>query len=232
MWIEWTISIRWVGLLICARVGLFWVGNINGTKFPDTARLQPIPPPMISTEKRRKKFQTRLRNGCMTAGRLVGWLGGEGAAFTKMHRSDKITSSTLLFLRSNRYWKAGTQNWDDWSGTPLLWRFLKLCKLWVFQGRKEILSEEKEIQNLGELSKFLIGPRYAMAFLLDVLRFCQGLEWFGFRSINVISVGDFPRFAIQRLKEPSFLPDPWSAPVRAWRQESALGTLSLPNWLK
>ena len=76
MWIEWTISIRWVGLLICARVGLFWVGNINGTKFPDTARLQPIPPPMISTEKRRKKFQTRLRNGCMTAGRLVGWLGG------------------------------------------------------------------------------------------------------------------------------------------------------------
>ena len=117
MWIEWTISIRWVGLLICARVGLFWVGNINGTKFPDTARLQPIPPPMISTEKRRKKFQTRLRNGCMTAGRLVGWLGGEGAAFTKMHRSDKITSSTLLFLRSNRYWKVGTQNWD--------WRFFK-----------------------------------------------------------------------------------------------------------
>ena len=115
MWIEWTISIRWVGLLICARVGLFWVGNINGTKFPDTARLQPIPPPMISTEKRRKKFQTRLRNGCMTAGRLVGWLGGGGAAFTKMHRSDKITSSTLLFLRSNRYWKVGTQNWD--------WRF-------------------------------------------------------------------------------------------------------------
>ena len=142
MWIEWTISIRWVGLLICARVGLFWVGNINGTKFPDTARLQPIPPPMISTEKEEKS--SRQGSG-MVAWRLdvwlVGWEGG-GAAFTKMHRSDKITSSTLLFLRGNRHWNAGTQNWDDWSGTPLLWRFLKLCKLWVFQGRKEILSEE------------------------------------------------------------------------------------------
>ena len=51
MWIDWTISICWVGLLICTRVGLFWVGNINGTNFPDTDWLQPKLPPWYRKRK-------------------------------------------------------------------------------------------------------------------------------------------------------------------------------------
>ena len=92
MWIEWTISIRWVGLLICARVGLFWVGNINGTKFPDTARLQPIPPPWYRRKKKKKvpdKAQEWLHDGWTS-----GWLVGRGRC--SLHKNASFGQNSFV----------------------------------------------------------------------------------------------------------------------------------------
>ena len=152
-------------------------------------------PPWYRRKKKKKvpdKAQEWLHDGWTS-----GWLVGRGRC--SLHKNASFGQNNFVhtaLLKKQQILKCWNSNWDDWSGN---------ASLSVPRSKRNSI---RGIRNpkLGRALKIPHWPRYAMAFLVDVLMFCQGLEWFGSRLpfLNVISVGDFPRFAIQRLMSQAF----------------------------
>ena len=112
----------------------------------------------------RKKLQTRLRNGCMTAGRLVGWVGGWGEFGKKVQPSQKCTAQTKYIFfcccstleatdieRSNLIAKLPKSNWSE------IWHIMS-------NPRKAFVC----IKSLESITVLANQPKYRFDFFLKV----------------------------------------------------------------